>query len=813
MRCKRLALLTVGLLFAILSKSQNDLKLWYKSPAKVWEDALPVGNGRLGAMVFGDTEKERIQFNENTLYSGRADMLDDPTKIYPKLDVVRGLMKKGKLKEAEAIIQKEWNGRLTEAYQPFGDVYINFLMAGEATDYTHSLDMGTAIVTTQYKQAGANITREVFASYPSQTIAIRISANKPILDFDLSLSSLHPISQKSDASSLTIEGKAPAHVQRRTVDYLKEIGTQKWHPEYFDKEGNVLRTSQILYGDDLDGTGTAFAAAIVPLEYDGEVTVKDNALQVRKASSIYMVLTANTGYNGYNAELLKAEQVAQKTKVQARELSSKTYQTLKKEHIADHKQLFDRVEFNLPSSAQQLALPTNERLDQWRQTGDLSMITQFFNFGRYLMIAGSRGMGQPLNLQGLWNDKIIPPWNSAYTMNINLEMNYWPAEVTNLSECHAPLFRFMEQLADAGRVKAKEAYQLDGWVAHHNTSLWREAHLSDANVYWRLWNVAGAWLCDHIAEHYAFTKDKAFLETYYPIMKGASTFFSSWLVENDKGYLVTPVSTSPENSFKTKNGIVAAICEGPTVDIAIIKALFMNTIALSSELGVDKDFAKKLSAQVDKLAPYQIGSKGQLLEWDKEYIEVEPQHRHVSHLFGVYPGREITPTNNPELCDAVRKTLDARGNKTTGWSMAWKVSLWARLLDANNSYDALQNLLVLIDGSTHRENSGGVYRNLLNALPFQIDGNFGATAGIAEMLLQSHENVIHLLPAIPQEWTEGKISGLKARGGFTVDMEWKNGQLYKASVTSPITQRYKVRYGDKIKEYDFEKGEALEISL
>ena len=457
-------------------------------------------------------------------------------------------------------------------------------------------------------------------------------------------------------------------------------------------------------------------------------------------------------------------------------------------------------------------MPTDERLKRFKEKEDQELLTQLFQFGRYLMIAGSRGEGQPLNLQGLWNDKILPPWNSGYTLNINLEMNYWPAEVTNLSECHQPLFNLIEEIADKGKDLARDMYGLDGWAIHHNISIWREAYPSDGFVYWFFWNMSGPWLCTHIWEHYLFTKDVDFLKKYYPILKGAATFCSEWLVENSKGELVTPVSTSPENAYLMPDNTPASVCEGSTMDIAIIRSLFSNTIQAAEILQTDMNFRSELIQKRNKLKKYQIGTKGQLLEWDKEYEENEPQHRHVSHLLGLYPGHDIT-NDTPDVFNAARKSLDIRGNKTTGWSMAWKVSLWARLYDASKSYEALTNLINYVNPKIKAENQGGLYRNLLNALPFQIDGNFGATAGIAEMLLQSHNENIHLLPALPLTWKEGSIKGLKARGGFTIDMEWKEGKMTVANITSPYEQTIEIVYNNQIKKTHFNAGERKKISF
>lgn len=791
------------------AKNDNDLTLWYKSPAKTWEEALPVGNGRLGAMVFGHPLKERIQFNENTLYSGEPETPKN-IEVASELGHIRQLLAEAKNAEAEAIIQQKWIGRLNEAYQPFGDLYIDFDSEADVTDYTHALDMERAIVTTSYKQNGVTITKEVFASYPAQAIIVHLKASKPALNFTAYIDSPHPSIKESDQQAIYLKGQAPAHAQRRDIAHMQRFNTQRLHPEYFNQEGDVIQDKHVIYGNEMNGKGTFFEACLLPCHKGGKLTVKNNRIIARDCKEVTFTLCAATSYNGPHKSPSKEGKDPHKEIASHREKSDgQSYSELKQKHITDHQSLFNRMSFMLPSDKQQKDMPTDERLKECKNKEDLSLITQLFQFGRYLMIAGSRGNGQPLNLQGLWNDQILPPWNSGYTLNINLEMNYWPAEVTNLSECHHPLFNLIEEIATRGKRLAQDMYGLNGWAIHHNISIWRETYPSDGFVYWFFWNMSGAWLCNHIWEHYLFTKDTDFLKKYYPILKGAATFYSEWLVENSKGMLVTPVSTSPENAYRMPDGTLASVCEGSTMDMAIIRSLFANTIEASRILQTDTDFRNSIIEKKKRLKNYEIGSKGQVLEWDKEYEENEPQHRHVSHLFGLYPGCDITD-ENPELFGAASNSLNARGNKTTGWSMAWKVSLWARLYNASKAYEALTNLINYINPETKAENRGGLYRNLLNALPFQIDGNFGATAGIAEMLLQSHKGDIHLLPALPATWERGEIKGLKARGGYTVDMEWSKKKI-TAYITSPYKQTAKIVYNGKIIETHFNAGERKRI--
>ena len=811
MKTRLIVLFTISLCITV-SNAQSNLTLWYKSPAKVWEEALPVGNGRMGAMVFGDPRKERIQFNENTLYSGEPETPKN-INIVPDLTHIQQLLNEGKNTEAGDIIQNKWIGRLNEAYQPFGDLYIDFDSKEAVTDYIHSLDMENAVVTTFYKQNGVKISREVFASYPAQAIIIHLKASKPVLSFTAYLSSPHPVNNESDSQVVYLKGQAPAHAQRRDTEHMKRFNTQRLHPEYFDATGHIIQKKHVIYGDEMDGKGTFFEACLLPSHKDGQLSISNHQVTARNCSEVTLMLYAATSYNGPSKSPSREGKNPHQEIINYRKIyKGENYIELKRKHIIDYQSLFNRVSFSLPASQQQKKMPTDERLKRFKEKEDQELLTQLFQFGRYLMIAGSRGEGQPLNLQGLWNDKILPPWNSGYTLNINLEMNYWPAEFTNLSECHQPLFNLIEEIADKGKDLARDMYGLDGWAIHHNISIWREAYPSDGFVYWFFWNMSGPWLCTHIWEHYLFTKDVDFLKKYYPILKGAATFCSEWLVENSKGELVTPVSTSPENAYLMPDNTPASVCEGSTMDIAIIRSLFSNTIQAAEILQTDMNFRSELIQKRNKLKKYQIGTKGQLLEWDKEYEENEPQHRHVSHLLGLYPGHDIT-NDTPDVFNAARKSLDIRGNKTTGWSMAWKVSLWARLYDASKSYEALTNLINYVNPKIKAENQGGLYRNLLNALPFQIDGNFGATAGIAEMLLQSHNENIHLLPALPLTWKEGSIKGLKARGGYTVDIEWKEGKTVVAYITSPYKQTANIQYKDQIIKSHFNIGERKKISF
>lgn len=803
-------LLCAALLHGALPlQAQDDERLWYTSPARVWEEALPVGNGRLGAMVFGATDSERIQFNENTLYSGEPELSALGIRVSDRLDEVVALLRAGRNAEADSVAARSWIGRLDEAYQPCGDLRIDFRTEGPVSDYTHALLLRDAVVRTSYVQQGVRIVREVFASHPHGVVVVRLRSERPVLDFDVRLASPHPVAVCAEDGVLTMAGRAPEHVQRRTVEAIAEAGTQQLHPAHFDAAGRVLRREQVLYGDRLAGGGMAFRATLTPLSIDGEWTLTDAGFRVRACREAVFVLAAATSYNGPDLSPSRCgRDPRQLLAEQARALEGQTYRSLREAHTADFRALYDRCTLTLPSEGADQ--PTDVRLKNFPRSGDAGLAALLFRLGRYLMISGSRD-GQPLNLQGLWNERVIPPWNAGYTLNINLEMNYWPAEVTNLSACHAPLFRFLREIAARGQRVAREMYGLPGWTIHHNVSLWREGYPSDGRVYWFFWNMAGPWLCNHVWEHYLFTGgDRAFLREHYPLLAGAARFCAGWLTEDAEGRLVTPASTSPENHFLMPDGREASLCMGPTMDQALVRHLFARTIAAADTLGLDDPLADTLRRQLPRLRGYRIGSRGQLLEWDREYREAEPQHRHLSHLFGLYPGADIVP-ETPDVLAAARRSLAERGDGTTGWSMAWKTALWARLLEGDRAWATLRNLLRRADPVDPGPAEGGVYRNLMNALPFQIDGNFGATAAIAEMLLQSHRGIVELLPALPAAWPDGEVRGLRARGGFEIGIVWRGGRLLEATVTSDRNAVCPLRYRGREQRLELRAGQTRRV--
>lgn len=779
--------------------------LWYTTPAASWNEALPVGNGRLGAMVFGAVEEERLSLNENTLYSGEPATVYRQVDIRPRYaDVVR-LLRAGQEAEAGELVRKNWLGRLHQNYQPLGDLHIQFAREGEITGYRRELSLDDAVAAVSYSTGGVQYKREVLASHPDQAIAVRLSADKKgKIACKIRMSSVHPtaVCRSEGNAVLTLSGQAPGYAERRTFEQIEAWGDAYKHPELYDNTGRRKGNERVLYGEAAGNTGMFFCAHLRVRVKGGAVAAADGELLVQQADEAVIYLTAATSYNGFDkspsregrdAEGLARSRAADATRYSWRELARR--------HAADYRNLFRRVALQLPASAGQQALPTDERLVRFARQPDPGLAALLFQYGRYLMIAGSRAGGQPLNLQGIWNPDVLPPWNGAYTMNINTEMNYWPAETTNLSECHEPLFRLIRELAVNGRLAARRMYGLDGWVAHHNCSIWRETYPNDNDPAASFWPMASGWLCMHLWEHFLFTGDTVFLEKEaYPLMKEAAVFYLGWLVRNEAGYWVTPVSTSPENRFYTAAGRVASVTAGSTMDMAIIRELFAASAAAARIMGKDDVFAARLENVSAGLLPYRIGSKGQLQEWASDYKEVEPHHRHLSHLYGVHPGTQIGPERTPALFAAARRSLNLRGDGATGWSMGWKINLWARLLDGDRAYVLISNLFKPVGFGARKPGGGGLYRNLLDAHPpFQIDGNFGYTAGVAEMLLQSHAGYVHLLPALPAVWPVGSVSGLKARGNYQVAIRWSGGALREATVKAAANGICRIRTSCSVK--------------
>jgi len=752
-----LALASWALLSVAAFAGQGPMVFRYSTPAEKWTDASPVGNGRLGAMVFGRTDAERIQFNEDTVWLGKPRDYAHEGAV-EHLPAIRRLLTEGKRREAEKLAGREFMSvpLRQKAYQPFGDLNISFPGHGEVEDYRRELDIDSAIATVRYKVGDVTFTREVLASHPDNVIVVRLSADKPgQLNFTASLSSRH--------AATTTEA----------------VGKQ------LSLTGGVIE-APVEYGflsgqSDPGGGGIVgaikFEARLVASSEGGRIAVTDRGLQVTAADSATLILAGHTNFKNYRDVSADPARRCEETLAK---LKGKSYADIRKAHVADHQKLFRRVELDL-GETDAAKLDTPERIARFREGKDPQLAAILFQFGRYLLIASSRPGSQPANLQGIWNDQMQPAWESKWTTNINCQMNYWPAEVCNLAECHLPLFDLLDDVSVTGRSVARKHYGARGWVLHHNTDLWRGAAPINASNH-GIWPVGGAWLCQHLWWRYEFSGDREFLaERAYPIIKGAARFHADHLTEDAQtGWLISSPSNSPENG-----GLVA----GPTMDHQIIRDLFSNCIEATEILGVDRDFRKELAEKRKRIAPNQIGRLAQLQEWLEDKDDPNNKHGHISHLWGFCPGGQINLRGTPELSAAVRKSLELRGDRGGGWPIAWRISMWARFEQPERAYRNLRRLF-----SPAGKSRGGMCRNMFDTLPpFQIDATFGATAGIAEMLIQSHADEIAILPALPAAWPAGKVKGLRTRGGLQIDIHWQAGKARRIVLKPTIDGTHKIR--------------------
>ena len=747
------------------SAPTEPLSLWYRQPAGRWEEALAIGNGRIGVMDFGGVNRDRLQLNEDTLWGGSPYDPVNPT-AKDALPEVRQLVFDGKYSQAARLIDQKViaKPRGQMPYETAGDLYLTFPEVQSVDGYRHDLNLNTAVSSLEYTANGTKYLRQIFASPVDQVIVVRLTADKKnAISFSAGFQTPQKVAVSVESGNTLV-----MHGTNAEVSQIKGLLP-------FQVRARVMATG-------------------------GTVTGGTDSLSVSNADSVTILIAAATSYKNYqdvsgNPEKIVKDQIAAAQK--------KSYDKLLAAHIKEHQRLFNRVALDIGTS-DAMKLPTDQRIKNFEKVDDLPNDPQFtalyFQFGRYLLISSSRPGGQPANLQGLWNQSMNPPWQSKYTININTEMNYWPAESCNLSECTEPLIAMVKDLSHTGARTAQEMYGAHGWVAHHNTDLWRASAPIDGSGS-GMWPMGGAWLCDHLWEHYQYTGDKKFLKDVYPVMRGAAEFFLDTLQEEPKHkWLVTNPSLSPENSTPFRTAIV----DGPTMDMEILRDLFSNCIEAAKILNTDADFSKKLADTRARLAPLQIGKQGQLQEWLEDWDAQAPEqkHRHISHLYGLFPSDQITPRGTPQLADAAKVSLNNRGDITTGWAIAWRINCWARLHDGDRTLSIINHLF----------HPSRTYPNMFDAHPpFQIDGNFGGTSGIAEMLMQSEGGEIELLPALPTAWASGHVSGLRARGGFELDIAWADHKLTSAKITSTSGQKAVVRYGDKTTEIQLKSGKSVQL--
>ena len=770
----------VGICSLVLAGSnihaQSNHVLWYNQPATYFEESLVLGNGKMGATVFGGVNSDKIYLNDATLWTGEPVNASMSPEGYKNLPAIREALKNEDYKLADQLNRK-LEGTNSNSFAPLGTLFLTFKNNGTPEKYYRELDISNAVSKVSYEIKGVKYTREYFVSHPDNLMVIKLtSSKKGGLNFAVNFNSL--LKYKVSLQDKTLKAKGFAQV-------LPKPGLNVTDP--YEKVFDETR-------------GTRFSTGVKIKSSDGTVTSTDSSLVLTKGTEAVVYISVATSFNGFDknpaTEGLDNEKIAT---VQLMKAYKKSYSTLISNHLKDYQFFYNRVNLNLGVSMAP-NLPTNERLIRYA-TGeeDKNLEVLYFNYGRYLLISSSRTLGAPANLQGIWNPYLQPPWSSNYTTNINAEENYWLAENTNLSEMHLPLLSFIKNLSVTGKVTAKTFYGVNGWAECHNSDIWAMTNpvgnFGKDDPVWACWNMGGTWLSTHLWEHFLFTQDRNFLKNEaYDIMRGAAQFCIEWMVEDKEGKLITSPSTSPENKYISPSGYQGATFYGGTADLAMIRACLIQVIEASKLLNTDTEFRLKAENTLARMHPYQIGKKGNLQEWYYDWEDQDPQHRHQSHLFGLFPGAQITPALTPELANACRKSLEIKGDETTGWSKGWRINLWARLGDGNHAYKMYRELLKYVDPDgvkTSYNRGGGTYPNLFDAHPpFQIDGNFGGAAAVAEMLVQSHSGYIEMLPALPDAWKSGHFEGLKVRGGAAVSALWEQGVLKTVTFKATVPYRY-----------------------
>ena len=801
MRLLSISIIMYSMLFFGCSheKSFPVYQMWYDEPAHYFEETLVLGNGQIGATVFGGVKQEQIYLNDATLWSGEpVDSLMNPD-AYKFIPQIREALRNENYKLADQL-QHNVQGKFSESYAPLGTMTLVFDHSDSCTNYKRTLSLNDAISTISYNSNGVNYTREYFISYPNKVMAMKLKADESgALGFTLKFDSQLKYELSKQNGSLRAYGYAPVNAQ----------------PSYRGDIPNAVVNDP--------NRGTRFTTLFKILSTDGEIEITDDLIRLKDASEAVLLVSVATSFNGFDKDPVKEglnnDELA---KTQLDRASSYSYDELKLSHLNDYHHLFNRVSLDLSGSSDLNQLTTDERLFRYSKgENDPGLEALYFEFGRYLLISSSRTPGVPANLQGIWNPYLRPPWSSNYTTNINVEENYWLAETGNLSEMHQSLLSFIGNLSVTGTHTAKHFLGVDkGWMTAHNSDIWAMSNpvgdFGQGDPVWANWYMASPWLSTHLWEHFLFTQDMDFLGDYaYDKMKGAAQFCAGCLVNDGHGNLVTSPSTSPENRYVTPDGYVGATLYGATSDLAMIRECFSQVIEASKRLDIDESFRTELQNKLDSLYPYQIGKDGSLQEWYHDWADQDPRHRHQSHLFGLHPGHQITPEKTPELAKACERALIIKGDETTGWSKGWRINLWARLKDGDHAYKMYRELLRYVEPDAIRkeQHGGGTYPNLFDAHPpFQIDGNFGGAAAVIEMLMQSSENNISLLPALPEAWSSGSINGIRARGGFEVSIEWKDGKLHQAVIKNIAGNACSVSYNGQNVDLNIEKGVSVTLN-